>query len=313
MQLAVLGLAGAATVLSVVAVTSPPAGPTPAEQGSQPTLDRLMVSGQAMRGVTLQPAPPDEAVAQELAKLTVQRVNTEIVLGLEREALRLASRAYTERQDQPLSGIAMRAEFTDVPLEQVLEGVVAAADRPSIIRWANIESDGRERATPVTITLNAEVPIDTLLRLVNQAVDLEGISAIEYRVADGIFELATRGYFDKRERTLVVYDLSAITAGGIQSEQVVTLITEIVEMENWVDNGGEIARAHLLADRLFITAPPRMHERIRWVLMQLDGDGADPISAAENALLGAQGGATSQTPAPVDAWGTPIHTYDQAR
>lgn len=282
MQLAVLGLAGAATILSIVAVTSPPAASAPAAvggQGSQPTLDqldrlRLLVGGQAMRGATFQPTPAGEALDGEPP--VPARIG-------------FAPAGETGRQDQPLSDIAMRAEFSDAPLEQVLDAIVAAAGRPSIIRWPNIESDGRERTTPVTITLNTEVPIDALLRLVNESVDLEGSAAIEYRLTDNILELATRGYFDRRERTLVAYDLSALSANGVNSEQVVQLITGLVEADNWRDNGGDIAEAHLLADRLFITAPPRMHERIRWVLGQLEP--ADREHAAAEIT---------------DTWGTPL-------
>ena len=56
------------------------------------------------------------------------------------------------------------------------------------------------------------------------------------------------------------------------------LITSLAEPESWENNGGSLSRIHMLGERMFVEAPPRIHERVSWILGQVAGG---EIGAAE--------------------------------
>jgi hypothetical protein len=100
-------------------------------------------------------------------------------------------------------------------------------------------------------------------------------------MTNGVLEIAPREFFDRRERTLVTYDLSGIISArqetyGEEREKVVQevqgLICNFVSAEDWRENGGELAQMSVVGDRLFVEAPARMHPQIKWILDQLPSD-----------------------------------------
>jgi hypothetical protein len=170
----------------------------------------------------------------------------------------------------PLAEVTTKAMFEGVPLGDALTAIAGSAGLPAIIRWEAFEAAGVTRDQPVTLSVDKELALPTIMRLLNESMDGRSAGRIEYRVAEGILEIAPRQYFDRRETELVSYDLGAVFAKGVESGEVVGLITSLVEMDNWTDNGGDLASAKALSDRLFISAPPRMHERVVWILRQIE-------------------------------------------
>ena len=108
-------------------------------------------------------------------------------------------------------------------------------------------------------------------------------------MTNGVLEIAPREFFDRRERTLVTYDLSGIISArhetfGEDREKVVpeiqSLICNFVSAEDWRDNGGELAQMSVVGDRLFVEAP-RMHPQVKWILDQLPSDKKHTDAGAE--------------------------------
>jgi hypothetical protein len=84
-----------------------------------------------------------------------------------------------------------------------------------------------------------------------------------------VLEIASREYFDRRESVLASYDLEQVSESGATGEEVLRVVQSLVESDGWRDNGGDLAVAYLLGSRLFVEAPPRFHDKIRWILSEL--------------------------------------------
>ena len=56
-------------------------------------------------------------------------------------------------------------------------------------------------------------------------------------------------------------------------EELVGVITSLVEPDRWHCNGGVVAQVLVVNGKMFIEAPPRMHRRTAWILHELQPTG----------------------------------------
>lgn len=186
------------------------------------------------------------------------------------------------RAGQPVAGVPAPAlvadgrapevkitlEAHDQAIRDVIEAMLTQASKSHFAHWDQIQEAGMELSTRVSIAFK-ETPLPSALRFLNQSLKTRGSGMLEFRTVDGVLEAAPQGYFDRREAQLVCYDI-AEQARFAEREEIVSAIHELVEPDLWRSNGGEIASTRMVGDRLFVLAPPRMHERVSWILANLN-------------------------------------------
>jgi hypothetical protein len=174
--------------------------------------------------------------------------------------------------DQPAPTV--RAPLRQATFAQACDAVAQAHGADLYVHWNDLEEHGFEPDTAIGDL--PPLPTDRLLGLVSDRLGLSGADRIAFRVDAGLLEVASGVFFDRRERCLVTYDISTLVPAArpleISAESMVlrNLITSIVEPDGWSDNGGDVASVFAAGTRLFVSAPPRIHERVAWVLRQLD-------------------------------------------
>jgi len=153
--------------------------------------------------------------------------------------------------------------------------------------------DGRKLGVSVDWGVMEEIglPHEAVLGISGQAVPLSRVLEtlgdhtdgwLGWRVEGGeMLRLNTTEHFDRRERTLMVYDVRHVVETvasheGLESsdasERISEVILAFVEPESWEEAGGMLARHQFIGGKLFVEAPPRMHEKVRWVLEQIASD-----------------------------------------
>jgi hypothetical protein len=182
----------------------------------------------------------------------------------------------------------------DASLRDALESVITQANVGLMVDWGQIESNGVDPSAPLGLSFK-DMPGTRALTLIAQTAGGAsggGLGAVDWRMRDGeLVEFGLRSELDRREIELITYDITetllfisnSFTDSADEAvTQVTDLLTTMVEPERWRDNGGDLAHMKFVGGRLFIEAPRRMHERVRWILDQLPtGKHAD-----ENAALG---------------------------
>ena len=178
--------------------------------------------------------------------------------------------------------VSLARDFT---LEQLAAETGRATGLPVRARWDVIDRFGVTTGCTVPHALEG-VRLHDALRISGESLGIAPSRSLDARVIDGTIELATRDYFDRLELTQTAYDLSAYARSRSlgaerprrESQQAMDelsgLITGSVEPETWLDNGGTLATLNIVDQTLIISAPPRMHHHIRWLLGTL---AANPI------------------------------------
>lgn len=190
---------------------------------------------------------------------------------------------YTDALASPSAPIP--ADVDGEPLSAVLAMLAESQDLRPYIHWRDLEALPDAELTDLPL---AGQQLDRAFNMINDALELDSEVAIEYRADDGLFEVASREYFDRRERELVTYDVSDLADADAplqtteESEVLVQLITEVLEPEVWIQNGGEIGSISCVGGKLFVNAPPRVHERIAWLLTQLQDQQAHSADDARS-------------------------------
>ncbi len=184
----------------------------------------------------------------------------------------------------------------DTPLEGVLGMVAEASGARLFVRWGSLDRAGVERNTPINVSVPAG-DISAAFEAINEAIDPArepGQRAIEYRLADGVLEVATTEYFDRRDAQLVRYEIGDLLDQGVEAESIIGLLADFVEPERWTQNGGIAASQRIVGRSMFVKAPARMHTGVEWMLKELRaGEGlaapqregaADPVADPNAAL-----------------------------
>lgn len=270
MNLAVVGVAGAALATSIIALS---AAPTPPASPSQPAKPEVAISAQARLESALAEA---ELAAREV--LTVDPLRVQAAFSLARReptpiAIELAVQLDERTSLLQLVPAARAAPFiaADERLDKVLESVAEKSGLRASIRWALLEQVGHSPDHLVTLEL-AEGDLAATVAAINESqgvFDRQDQRWIDVRVNNGFAEFAPRPYFDTREATVVRYDVAPLLASGVQIGDLCELIVQFVEPNLWAENGGDIAHMKHVGGKLFVKAPPRMHESIRWYIEQL--------------------------------------------
>lgn len=189
-----------------------------------------------------------------------------------------ASAAPAEPADD-LSGVRVTVEVRERPLEEVFEMLGQAAGRPVHIHWPSLESVWIQRDTPVTLSVR-EGTFERVFGLLAEQVADDDQSRPDYRATDGTIWIATRNHIDLTEMRLVSYDLTPVVEGIREADgddrpsleligEIKRTLMALVGPAGWVENGGNTATMTSVGRRLFVKAPPRYHEQIRWILGQL--------------------------------------------
>lgn len=175
-----------------------------------------------------------------------------------------ASRVYTPPVQAQAAGPAAKVidiDFADASLADVARFLGESAGVPVIVHWSDLEGLGQSR-----LTIEAKrVTVAGALALVMEACGGE----VDFRLTERTLEISTRRYFDRRETVLASYDLEGANERGAAAEDVLRVLQNLVESDGWRDNGGNLATAYVLGGRMFVEAPPRFHDKIRWILGEL--------------------------------------------
>lgn len=160
-------------------------------------------------------------------------------------------------------------ELKDARLDEAFEYLAESQRTVSRAYWAALEQHGFSPDTRVSVKLRNS-DLTTAISVMNDATGggRHGAS-LDYRLSDGVLEVAPRAYFDRRESVLMSYDIRDLHEQSIEDEKLTKLVQDLVEPEQWKDNGGEVASLHVLGERLFAKAPPRMQKMVGWVIEEL--------------------------------------------
>jgi hypothetical protein len=284
MNLAVIGIAGAALLTSFVAIND---GDKPNTEASRLLLERALT------------APPEEsrllverAIVQLEPKLsernlaevdlllrggTRQVIEGEITFSdtSDRRAIQLGVadirssvlHALSDSQE-PIKVPAL--DVRDQPLADVFKWLGEQSGLKLNVRWKQFEHVGIAADEPVTI-VGGGGDLGSVMAAINDSREVLNATderRIDYRVKDGVLEIGPGSYFDKREAFVMRYDIAALLESGVSAAEICALIQGFVEPDHWVDNGGSLASIRLVGTRMFVKAPPRMQESVKWFLEQ---------------------------------------------
>lgn len=156
----------------------------------------------------------------------------------------------------------------DTPLAEVLRQVAKSADKRLLVDWPSLGGLGFESVTPISVDVpDADLP--TLFSAIRAVAEVDPqIGRLEYRVDDTTLRVASGHAFDMQERILVTIDIAHVIEEGVGEDQIRDLVISFIEPDGWVDNGGEIAAMSIVGTKLFVKAPPRVIEGVRWIVGQ---------------------------------------------
>ena len=207
-------------------------------------------------------------------------------------------------QAPALSGLAAESleakidvAFDQTPLEEVLDFLRQQIERPLYVHWSDLENEGVYREE-MELTLNVSgLSLKRTMELVLDQIN-DCVNAAEWYFSEDLVELGTRWEFARRDTVLVSYDLTNVLVSMSRrfdleyedaSEQVVDLLTNFVEPDDWVNNGGDLAQVHILGAKMFIQAPRPMHRQITWIIAELQS-GASDVASRGATGFGGRGG-----------------------
>jgi len=187
-----------------------------------------------------------------------------------------------QKAEQPSPELA-NAKFSidaDQSLYQALEAMQSQTKLGLVVNWGEIEESGNNVNDPLGLALK-DAPLATALDLLADGGRKGGLP-LAWRVKDKTIEFGMKHVLDRREASLASYDISEVLGalsgnyGREYAEAVADinqLLTQMVEPESWRENGGDTATINVVGGKMFIQAPPRMHEQVDWILQQLKAGG----------------------------------------
>ncbi|MGH7133880.1 MAG: permease prefix domain 1-containing protein [Phycisphaerales bacterium] len=169
--------------------------------------------------------------------------------------------------------------FDKTPLRQVFAAVAADLGRPLTLNEAALGQLNTDMDAQMTLRLEAG-DLNSALKRINAALaDHQGM--LDWRVTAAQLEVATREHFDQLETKLISMELgSYFSLPEAKHDAVVQLISQMVEPEGWLDNGGNTSRMSIVGQKLFVKAPPRVVAQVAWIVDRLNDVGDKPGAAA---------------------------------
>ncbi|MCW5754557.1 MAG: hypothetical protein KIT24_07620 [Phycisphaeraceae bacterium] len=172
----------------------------------------------------------------------------------------------------------MRLALEAVPLGEALHRIAREHNLQVFPRVLDLSEHMINLDAPISLAAPG-LTLAEVFTLLNESIGLADGETLAYRIRTEALEVATRAYFDRRESRLAAYDVRSILDMNT-SDDLLQLLTTIVSPNDWVDQGGDLANAMILDGKLFVHAPPRMHEQVAWILEQLVGETREGGSAA---------------------------------
>ena len=156
--------------------------------------------------------------------------------------------------------------FEEQSLRSILIQVGSAVADRVYVNSYNRWDDVLDRKLTLVV---GKVPFSHRLLLLNEMTRNFPGEQIEYRITEGLIEFGPRNLFDARELIIVSYDVAEDLRADVSMDQMADAITSLVDSQDWVNNGGEIATLRIVGSLMFVKAPPRMHDGVEWVIGQL--------------------------------------------
>jgi hypothetical protein len=219
------------------------------------------------------PAPVDLAAGAQRPAMTNVQENTVQLHDAKR------SRDKADR-------ILLDVEYDDMPVEEALARIDGNVGPAFEVHWRNLEDCGITRSTVVKIRCFGCSLRDVLDQL-TAALSADSEVAIEWRLANNTVHIDMQWSFDRTEATLETYSVLTVLESiantddlSIQdaTSSLMDLVYTMVEPDLWDQNGGDLAMMKLVNGRLFVQAPPRVHERVMWILTELRRDSDEQAS-----------------------------------
>ncbi|HZW09512.1 MAG TPA: permease prefix domain 1-containing protein, partial [Phycisphaerales bacterium] len=176
-----------------------------------------------------------------------------------------------------LTGQLDRYVLTDNVQSERLDAVLPhfgnSSESRVYVYWSELEQLGAARDAVLDDMPLADQTVEKALGMISDTLGLDGVSRLDYRVENGLMEIATREFFDQREVELVSYDAADLLGAdsplyqSTESEALIQLVITLVEPDVWQANGG-FATISAAGNRVFVNAPSRIHTRVAWLLAE---------------------------------------------
>jgi len=187
------------------------------------------------------------------------------------DAAKIVTSQYTPEPRLPseLGKRMVTGSLKNTPVSEALAFIGQSVNMQVIVHWAELEAQGITRQTPVTVDVK-NVSLSMLLDMIEAQAKKEGAGVrLAVRTDKDLIEFATDEFFDRRETTLISYDLSPIQSQVGNDQEIVAIIENFVEPDGWKDNGGTLAELKIGGRKMFVKAPKRFHQQIEWFLKEL--------------------------------------------
>ncbi len=164
----------------------------------------------------------------------------------------------------------------DMSPREIVQAIVDTNEIGVSVDWRSLGDAGLDPDQPLGFSAQ-EISVLTVLDELNRRFD-DAWDTIDWRLKGRMLILDRRDVFDRQESRLVSFDISATLLNMFQThgidhgdatEQVSGLIYEMVEPEYWDVNGGATAHMQIVGGKLFVHAPMRMQEKVKWILDEL--------------------------------------------
>lgn len=148
----------------------------------------------------------------------------------------------------------------------------------AFVHWDQFE---RIQLRPeTTIAMGAvAIPRSEAWKLVQDQITRSG--GLGWRLRADQVEVSLQQDLDRREIELAAYDLTKFLSdyppneANMITQNAMQLVTQTIEPTYWSQNDGDLASIHAVGRKLFVRAPKRVHENIRWIINQLETPGDD--------------------------------------
>ena len=151
--------------------------------------------------------------------------------------------------------------YNSVPLSQVAQRLSDEFKLAILINAADLETEGVDPDTPITV----ELPPCSLREALGIMLQPLGLT---YRVREAGIEITTESAVDDGDGTLRCYDLSYIYNNSANVGSVVHTITESIEPDSWLENGGS-STISMIGSMMVVSSPDTTHFKIEDLLRSI--------------------------------------------
>jgi hypothetical protein len=227
---------------------------------------------------------------------------------------------YESTRESGVAATITVSSQVDTNWEMFFEAAAKSVNLKPQVHWnainAVIPNDEVRKDNPLPIQFGP-LPLGDALDIINDALNVQGESGIDFRVRRGLLVISTVRHFDQQEMTLATYDLSdllnsmsarlleapaaqapIVHGGPFQAPRadpmmienwrsrtlndISVLVTSLVHPSQW-RSPDAVATVNSFGSKLFINAPARFHPQIEWVLDEIRRDAIKAAAGNEAA------------------------------